>query len=482
MIATVKTPTTPTFTLTNGQQSAFNQFVRFLASDTCNIYILRGYAGTGKTTLVKTFIKELEDQERNYVLLASTGRAAKIMSNATGHPASTVHGLIYKFKDLSQDMDKLAADKQDYRIDDMGQLYLNFDLCFADPESRCVYLIDEASMISDVVDSNSSQAVYGSGKLLTDLLHYDPNGKFVFIGDGCQLPPVSQRISPALSSDYFRDNFQMEAMNTELTEIVRQSKDNDIVLSAQQMRRLYFHPQRWKWAKFPLMGFKNIHIVNSPAELYNEYLKTVKASGFNEATLLSYSNEQCGEITDIVRPALGISSARLCAGDLLLVTQNNYISGLMNGDIVMVTSIHNAEYRAGLTFMHVRVQELFSGREYEQLLIAEILDGKFTNITSAQNQALYVDFYYRMKDRGIMQKSKMFKQMMLRDPYLNAIRAVYGYALTCHKAQGGEWNKVFLDIPSHLPAVEKPYVYQWMYTAMTRASQDLYVVRDSWLM
>lgn len=479
---TATNPTTPTITLTDGQKSAFNEFVRFLNSDTCNIYILRGYAGTGKTTLVKSFIKELDEQSRSYVLLASTGRAAKILSNTTERQASTVHSLIYKFSDLNQDMDSLSEGKQDIKIDEMGQLYLNFELCTVDTETNRVYLIDEASMIADVEESDPSQAVFGSGKLLTDLLQYDPSGKFIFIGDACQLPPVSQSMSPALSPEYFKEHFQKEVMSTELTEIVRQSEDNDIVLSAQEMRRLYFHPQRWKWAKFPLNGYKNIHVIDSAAELYSEYLDTIKANGFNEATLLSYSNKQCSEITEIVRPALGLDGFRLRAGDLLLVTQNNYISGLMNGDLVKVISVGRVEYQAGLSFMHVRVQEMFTGREYEQLLITDILNGRFTNITSAQQKALFVDFYYRMKDRGIKQKSKMFKQMMLKDPYLNAIRAVFGYALTCHKAQGGEWNKVFLDIPRNLPAVEKPYVYQWMYTAMTRASQELYVVRDFWLM
>lgn len=476
------TANTPTITLTKGQQSAFDQFVRFLDSETCNIYILRGYAGTGKTTLVKSFIKKLDDMNRSYVLLASTGRAAKILSNTTGCSASTVHSLIYKFSDLNQDMDSLSDGDQSIKVDEMGQLYLNFELCTVDAETNRVYLIDEASMIADVEESDPSQAVFGSGKLLTDLLQYDPSGKYIFIGDACQLPPVSQSMSPALSPDYFKEHFRKEVMSTELTEIVRQDKDNDIVLAAQEMRRLYSHPQRWKWAKFPLIGFKNIHIVNSAAELYNEYLTTVKANGFNEATLLSYSNKQCSEITDIVRPAIGHNKPRLNTGDLLLVTQNNYISGLMNGDLVRVMSVGNEEYKSGLKFIHVRVREMFTGHEYEQLLITDILNGRFTNITSAQQKALYVDFYYRMKDKGIKQKSKMFKQMMLKDPYLNAIRAVYGYALTCHKAQGGEWNKVFLDIPRNLPAVEKPYVYQWMYTAMTRASQELYVVRDFWLM
>lgn len=432
---------------------------------------------------MRHFIEELDRQKRSYVLLASTGRAAKILSNATSSAASTVHGLIYKFSDLNQDMDDMDKEKPESLIDKMGQLLLNFDLCPLedDDNNDKVYLVDEASMISDVVDPGQQQAMFGSGKLLSDLLAYNPRGKFVFIGDACQLPPVGQQESPALSASYFLNTFGIEAMNTELTEIVRQKADNDIVQSAQQMRRLYFHPQPWKWAKFPMKGFRNIHILNSTAELYSEYLRAVKADGFNNATLISYSNKQCNTVTDIIRPSLGIKSKTLAVGDLLLVTQNNYISRLMNGDLVVVQEVCEAERRAGLTFLMVKVKELFTGKVFSQLLLEDILYANVTNLSAEQQKALYVDFYYRMKDKGIKQKSEAFKQRMMQDPYLCALRAVFGYALTCHKAQGGEWNKVFLDIPRNLPQAEKPGVYQWIYTAMTRASQELYIVNDFWV-
>lgn len=471
--------TTPTIQLTHGQQSAFNEFLQFIHADSYKAYILRGYAGTGKTTLVKTFIDELQKQQREFILLASTGRAAKIMANVTGCQTSTIHGLIYKFDDLNQDMEKYAEEQSN--ADERGQLYLNFDLCPITLDEERVYLVDESSMISDEKDDNENQAIFGSGCLLTDLFEYDPKGKFVFIGDACQLPPISQSFSPALSATYLESKFGYRVLETELTEIVRQSEGNDIVQSAQQMRKLYLHPQPWKWAKFPLKGYKNIHVLGSTAELYREYLETIKSEGYEEATLLSFSNKQCSTVTDIIRPSLGIEGKRLSVGDLLLVTQNNYISSLMNGDQVTVKSIHAEEHRAGLTFLHVEVQEMFTGKVYSQLLVEDILYCSQTNLTQYQQKALYIDFYKRMKDKNIKQKDNAFKMAMMKDPYLNAIRAVYGYSLTCHKAQGGEWKKVFLDIPRCLPLQEKPYVYQWMYTAMTRACGDLYVVGDFYL-
>lgn len=443
---------------------------------------MRGYAGTGKTTLVKSFIEELTRRQLDFILLASTGRAAKILTNATGCQASTVHGLIYKFQDLNQDMERFTESVDAGNTDGLGQLYLNFDLCPVTLDTQRIYLIDEASMISDEADKNDAQAMFGSGCLLSDLFAYDPLGKFVFIGDACQLPPISQSFSPALSAGYLASKFDVKVRDTELTEIVRQGQGNDIVESAHQMRRLYLHPQPWKWAKFPMKGYKNIHVLSSSAELYKEYLNAVGKDGFTEATLLSFSNKQCNNVTDIVRPALGIKGKKLCAGDLLLVTQNNYVSGLMNGDQVVVQKIVADERRAGFTFLHVEVKEMFTGHVYSQLLVEDILYGNQINLTQPQQRALYVDFYRRMKDKGIKQKDSSFKMSMMSDPYLNAIRAVYGYSLTCHKAQGGEWDKVFLDIPRCLPLQEKPYVYQWVYTAMTRARKELYIVDDFYLM
>ncbi|MCQ2258597.1 MAG: DEAD/DEAH box helicase [Bacteroidaceae bacterium] len=474
--------TNNSITLTASQQFAFDKLKAFVNS-TDKVFILKGYAGTGKTTLMRTFISELDKKEKMYQLLASTGRAAKILSNATGTKAVTVHSMIYKFTDLNQDIEKEETIKKATGVDSSGQLFLNFDLVpKASNSPECIYLIDEASMISDVKDKNPTQAQFGSGCLLRDLLAYDTNGKFVFIGDKCQLPPVIQKNSPALSVSYFKEVYGIVAKEAELTEIVRQSSGNDIVQSTKKIRDLYFNPPAYKCAKFPLLGYKNIHLLNSTAELYKMYLNDVKEHGYKNATLLCLSNRQCNDLTSIIRPSLNIYGSTLTKGDLLLVTQNNYISGLMNGDMVVVENVGSVEKRADLTFMKVEVRELFTNKVFSQFLIADVLYSQQTNITQSQQKELFVDFYYRMKSRGIKQGSKAFNDEMLRDEYLNAIRAVYGYALTCHKAQGGEWNRVYMDVPRALPYMDKPYVYQWMYTAMTRASQDLYMVKDYWVM
>lgn len=469
--------------LTQSQQRAYDKIKQFVEHPHSRVFILKGYAGTGKTTLMKTVIEELNKANKPYKLLASTGRAAKILSNKTGTQASTVHSEIYQFGDLNQDLDKLTKEREQSEVDKTGQLLLNFNLSFAEQTdgTQCVYIVDESSMISDKEDKNATQAIFGSGRLLRDLLDYDNNGKFIFVGDYCQLPPITQKISPALSADYFNTAFHIAANEAELTDIVRQAEGNDIVLSAQRVRKMYFNPQPWKWAKFPFKGFKNVHILNSQTEMYSKYIQEIKTNGYNYSTILCYSNRQCNSLTSIIRPALGINDSRIAVHDLLLITQNNYISGLMNGDLVEIVEIGKRTMRANLTFIDVTVKELFSKKTYSQFLIEEILYGNQTNLAQSDQKELLIDFYYRMKDKGIKQDSNAFKNNMLTDPYLNAIRAVYGYALTCHKAQGGEWQHVYLDIPRNLPSIEKPYVYQWIYTAITRASQELYVVDDFWV-
>lgn len=472
------------FTLTEGQQHAFDKLLDFVRDKEAKIFILKGYAGTGKTSMMKVLIGELTRRNLKFSLLASTGRAAKILSNATGKVTKTVHGEIYRYQDLNQDLETIVEKRKKTGIDSTGQLFLNFELnqVLDNKKEERFYIIDEASMIPDKEDKMATQALFGSGRLLKDLLDYDLMGKFIFVGDACQLPPITQNISPALSVSYFKEVFSIQAAEVELTEVIRQERGNDIILSAQKVRELYYAPQPWKWAKFPFRNYRNIHLLGSQVELIDLYIQQIKKSGHNSTTLLGYSNRQCDALTRILRPALGIGNPELSVGDLLLITQNNYISGLMNGDLVTVESFFFKEKRAGLTFLNVTVKELFTQKSYSQLLIADILYNNQTNLSQIQQKELFVDFYLRMKKRNLKQDDKEFKAMMMKDSYLNALRSVFGYALTCHKAQGGEWETVFLDIPRSVPVVEKPYVYQWIYTAMTRAKKELYIVDDFWVM
>ena len=413
--------------LTNDQQRVFDMLVDFISSKTQKVFILCGYAGTGKTTLMRYFINELKRRNELFSLHASTGRAAKILSNITAMRATTVHSLLYKFSDFNQDLEKF--DQEIIKKEKGGQLLLQFSTTKADRylnKDETFYIIDESSMLSDLEEKNPTQAIFGSGKLLRDLFEYDSLGKFVFVGDVAQLPPVNASFSPALSAQYIEENYQLETVYAELTQIVRQTHGNDLIKSANKVRLLYFDPPVVKWGKFPLKNYSHIKIMSNQVELLNTYIKDIKANGYNQSTMIAKSNKLCSLFTNAIRPALGFTSPRLCVGDLLMVTQNNLLSGLMNGDIVKVTQIGNRIQQAKLTFLEIEVEELFSNKRYSQLLIEEILYGQQINLTQTQQQGLFMDFYYRMKAKGIEQKTPAFNQNMMTDVYLNALRAVYG--------------------------------------------------------
>jgi ATP-dependent exoDNAse (exonuclease V) alpha subunit len=469
------------FSFTSGQQRALSLFQNFINSEQDKVFILKGYAGTGKTTLVKEMIRLFESNELPFRLLASTGRAAKILSNITQNDASTVHSKIYTYTDFNQDLETIAKERETTKHDKTGQLLLQFELTVVNSSVSTFYIIDEASMIGDKKDYLSTQALFGSGRLLNDLLKYDPKGKFIFVGDICQLPPINETISPALTEYYFQENYQTTPQSAELTEIVRQGDDNDIITASHKIRELYANCPTVKWGKFPLRGCKNIKIFADRASMLNDYVNRIKKDRYNSASLICRSNKSCDTLTSLIRPALGLTESTLQKGDLLLVTQNNYITGLMNGDLIEVISTGTRKKRANLTFLTIEVKELFTQKVYSLMLIEEILYQSDTNLTSEQQKDLFMDYFFRMREKGIRQKSARFKEGMLYDPYLNALRAVYGFALTCHKAQGGEWEHVYLDIPRNLPLNPTPPVYQWLYTAMTRAKTQLYIVDDFYL-
>ena len=456
----------PKISLTSTQQHVLNQMLHFIHSPQ-QVFILTGYAGTGKTTMMNAFVAELEKRDIHYLLMASTGRAAKILSNRTNCKATTVHSNIYTFNDFNRDISKMAEQIESQQVmEEDGQLLLQFEPVSVEPINlQRIYIIDEASMISDEEERNPTQAIFGSGRVLHDLLHYDPAGKFLFVGDECQLPPIGQRFSPALSPQYFYNTFNIQPIHCQLTQIMRQQSDNDIIVAANKLRLLFQSPPRVKWGKFPLRNRKNVHLYSSQLQLLNAYICNIQTYGYNAATLICSTNNLCLSLTNLIRPALGFNNSRLMIGELLLITQNNGLSNLMNGDLVKVRQLGNRIQRAALTFLEVEV-------------IEDILYSPAPNLKQNDQQALFIDYFYRMKALGIHYRSNEFKKRMINDPYLNAIRAVFGYALTCHKAQGGEWSDVYLDIPRRISHEPKSSDYQWLYTATTRATNQLHIVDD----
>lgn len=475
--------------LTDSQNRVLSQMKEFLESGD-KVFVLKGYAGTGKTTLMRFLIKHLQDQERGYHLLASTGRASTILNAATGDiTAQTIHSLIYKYSDFNQDLSKITEESPSIN----GQLFLVFEPCKADAQDKNqVYIIDEASMVTDTEDRNIIQAAFGTGRLLKELLEYDgdPNSKFIFVGDPCQLPPIDQTFSPALSTEYIASTFGFGVQEGNLTEIVRQGNGNSIISTSQRIRQLYnrapdtdINYTSRVWGKLPIFNSTNIRLHPNEESMMSLYLQTIRDQGYGYATYLCRSNSNCYKMATIIRERLGITG-RVAENDLLLVIQNNNLLGLYNGDLVVVKHITNeTERRANLTFRKLEVESLGRKIHYTTFLIEDLLHSGKLNLDSEQQKALFVDFVLRMKKQGIKPKknSQQFKLAMMKDPFLNALRCTFGYAITCHKAQGGEWTEVFVNMPRNIMLNPIKSSYQWVYTAITRAKEKLHLVNDIYL-
>lgn len=485
--------------LTVSQQKVLDQIVEFVNSPTGRVFILKGYAGTGKTTLMRFLINELEQKEIDYKLLASTGRAAKVLGNISQKDGSTstIHSMIYTYHGFNKDIDEEEKEEDVETVaDDTGQLYIVFESTTfqGDKNLSTVYIVDEASMVSDIETKDITQAKFGSGRLLKELLDYDTRkgSKYIFVGDPCQLPPIKEYFSPALMPEYFLEKFGIKAQEARLTEIMRQDNSNDIIFASKKVRGLYaqapdsdkFYGTQRVWGKLPFRGCKNIILHPNVEELTDAYVAKIKKDGFKSAVMICRSNSECGRLSAIVREKLGIMNRRATVGDQLLVIQNNILTGLLNGSMVRIVDISNkVQRRAGLMFRNVKVMETFTRKEYELYLMEDLLYMPRLNLDSYQQQSLYIDFIMRMKKQGITNKKNPseFINNLYNDPYLNALRCTFGYAITCHKSQGGEWDDVYVNMPRSIvmnPTKEK---YQWVYTAMTRAVNRLHIVKEFYI-
>lgn len=473
--------------LTDHQNEALDRIKQFINDDSKRIFILKGFAGTGKTTLTRFLLEHLKKEQIDVSLMAPTGRAAKVLSNLSNDSASTIHSNIYKFSNLNKDLSEEKL--EELTTDQTGQLYLTFyptRTTFEDQDKGKIYIIDEASMISDIEESLITQAKFGSGKLLTELLEYDkhPKSKFIFIGDPCQLPPVRGLESPALSSTYLQENFKCGVDEFLLTEILRQADDSDLIAATKKIRELRENAPLVEdlidvsWARLPLRDCKETRTYPDIDSMLKRYIELIRKNGYNDSIFICGSNKTRNQYSAQIRKSLGFSSSQVEKGDLLIVIQNNLPTGLLNGDMIEVLHVDaQRTYKANCTFINIHVRELFTQKEHNVLLMEQPLNLNSLNISPQMQTALFIDFAKRMSHKGITQKKnpEEFQKALMEDPYLNALRCHYGYALTCHKAQGGEWNNVFINFGQNIknPTQEK---YQWIYTAVTRAKTGLHVL------
>ena len=478
--------------LTTSQENVLKKILDFVDGEEERVFILKGYAGTGKTTLMRFLIQALKEKKKNYRLLASTGRAAKVLANLSDSngQTSTIHSMIYSFNGLNKEVEEKepVADKT-------GQLFLVFEPVQLNIEKtpETVYIVDEASMVSDVEAKDVTQAKFGNGRLLKELLDYDSrsNSKFIFVGDPCQLPPIEEYYSPALMKEYFEDTFAIKAEEAQLTEIMRQQGVSGIVDASKLIRGMYnaapssdlMYGGQKLWGNLPFRRYKDIQLHPQLEDMLDDYVEKVRKNGLNSAVCICKSNSACSKLSAVIRSKMGYADDRIQKGDLLMVIQNNNKTDLMNGDMVVVEEISSkTETRANLTFRQVKVRELFTGRTYSSLMIEEIAYQNRLNLDSKQQQELFIDFIVRMKKKGITQKQhRTFYDAMFNDPYLNALRCMFGYAITCHKSQGGEWEDVYVHVPRNITLNPTKQTYQWIYTSMTRAKNTLHMIDDFYI-
>lgn len=478
------------YQLTQGQQQLVDKLAKFLVDRTQNVFLLRGYAGTGKTFIIKGLTDYLQLISCQYMLSAPTGKASKVLANKTGKGANTIHSKIYNFGDL--------VEYKDENEPDTYKFYTN--LKANEDSSNTVYIIDEASMISDIY-SDSEFIRFGSGRLLNDLIKYvnidqnDHNKKLIFIGDNAQLPPIGMNFSPALDSGYLFREYNLKTNEFELTDVVRQKSDSGVIGNALKIRES-LDKNEFNQLNFDLNA-NDIHEI-SEKDSIKHYLETCNHQINGESIIIAYSNADVQSYNKAVRQYFFPNQETICKGDKVMSLRNRQIEELRlyNGDFGLVRQVaeQNEEriitlkrkLKSGnieetpitLSFRDIEVgfrnengQPIF----IKTKIIENVLYSDSPQLLSDEQKALYIDFCIRHPELNYRKNREEFKNALLSDPYFNALPIKFGYAITCHKAQGSEWNNVFVKCNTHQNPLSRDY-FRWFYTAITRTAKNLYLI------
>lgn len=425
-----------------------------------SVFLLKGYAGTGKTSLVGALVKTLDQLQRKCILLAPTGRAAKVFSHHAGHAAFTIHKKIYRQRNFSNEMGNFSLD------DNLHQ--------------HTLFIVDEASMISN---EGLSGTAFGTGRLLDDLIQYVYAGmdcRLMLIGDTAQLPPVGEEESPALSADMLR-GYGLEVHETQLTDVVRQLHDSGILWNATELRRYMAEEAFFDLPAIRIKGFPDIRIVPG-----NELIEAISDcyghAGMDETIVICRSNKRANIYNKGIRNTILYREDELNSGDLLMVAKNNYfwteqckeMDFIANGDIAMVRRVRRIREAYGFRFADVVLSfPDYADMELEVKILLDTLHTDTPALSKEQNDKL---FYSVLEDYADITVKRERMKKMKADPHYNALQVKYAYAVTCHKAQGGQWQRVFLDQGYMTDEMLTPDYFRWLYTAFTRATETLYLV------
>ena len=448
------------FVPTEGQDIVLYHLAAFLLSQKENpTYILRGYAGTGKTSLVKTLVRTLPSIGMKYVLIAPTGRAAKVLSSYTGQNASTIHRRIYQAMTFPDGSIRIARAENKFK--------------------DTLFIVDEASMIGEQKD-------FGGSSLLDDLLGYVFSGercRLLLIGDTAQLPPVGSNESPALDCEYLKSEFPITAATFELTEVKRQALDSGILYNATELRQL-LGQNLYKYCLpiFHIEGFNDIEKIEP--EIFEEMLHNAFANtSDNEAIIVCKSNKRANLFNQAIRGRILNIEGEIATGDKLMVVKNNYywtegnpnINFIANGDMAEIRKIKHFEEMYGFHFADVELcfTDYSDSPNVEAKILLDTLNSNSASLTEEESKRLFSAIEEDYMD--IPNRRQRYKEMR-KNPWFNALQVKFAYALTCHKTQGGQWSSVYIDSSLNQKESLEVEDLRWLYTALTRAQKRVYFV------
>lgn len=452
------------FESTIGQKALFAKLSDFILNKNSDqIFVLKGYAGTGKTTVVRSLVQSLPALRGKTILLAPTGRAAKVLSNYTGKQAFTIHKKIYYRKPDS----------------DSGPAFTLQQNLHADT----IFIVDEASMISNSGGLNN-RGSFGGGSLLDDLISYVFNGnncKLIFIGDTAQLPPVGLDVSPALDIEFLKASYYFQLDWHELTEVVRQSRDSGILTNATTIRNQVKTGGSRK-PSFQLENFKDIKRLGGD-ELEDALNDAYSKYGAEDTMVICRSNKRANIFNQQIRARIRWQENELSAGDYMMVVKNNYFwlpgeskaGFIANGDIIELLSIGRIQEIHGFRFADVRMRMIDypDEPELETRLILDTIMSEASALSNEENKRLYESV---SADYGDIADRRMCLKKVKEDGFFNALQVKFAYAITCHKAQGGQWPCIFVEQGYLTDEMINTEYMRWLYTAISRASEKLYLV------
>lgn len=484
--------------LNSQQLAALSKIQAFLHNEKLDVFILRGSAGTGKTTLIAKLVQHLEEIKYSYAVLAPTGRAARIIGakikQTTGlHiDGSTVHRVLYQLDDIMSNDSEVLSES-----DPALRFYYPLK---TDESAANLLIIDESSMIGDK-ENVADFIQFGSGRLLKDIIEFcrmarlnrsnDHLTKILFVGDAAQLPPVGEDFSPALSEQYLLQTYNIKSEFFDLTQVMRQAADSKILDEATKIRNSIINE---KFNNFDLsINNQDIFSYSQDRSLdwMVESLKERKSS-----IAITYSNAAALGYNRSIRENLyGSADCAMQVGDILLVNKNASLHSLSNGDLVKVLEVGSGEVRTitlkvknesngqitnqlvNLSFREATVayRSIIGNIQVSCFILENLLNSPNRDLSPLEIRALYVDFLIRNPEAK--KSSERKKELLKKDPYFNALQVKYGYAVTCHKAQGGEWQSVLVDFYGFKGMQNKGF-FQWAYTAITRASESLIVLNQ----